>query len=122
MVLAFQLVSFTLFISFMLWAPAAAVIFCARRMGLTEPDRAIFYWRALKWPALAGILMMWGSSYLAYPSLNSPDVWCFGIFLAYWITFRNTGKKKPPTKPKQVRARIKQVGGRLVLVSEVTTG
>lgn len=116
------IVSFSLFMTFMVWAPAAAILYIYRRLRFAPSERAHFYWRVLKWPALAGILAIWATGLVDQYQLISPDLFFYGLFLAYWITFRNAGRDdNHHTEPRRVRARLKQVGGRLVIVSETTT-
>src|SRR4051812_49595657 len=120
MVLLIVLASFSLFMPFRAWAPAAAFLFIYKRLNVPAPDVAYGYWRVLKWPALAGIISFWITDLLLLHERMSSDVFLFALFLGYWICLRNVGhdkNQKKKTEPR-VRARLKQIGGRLVVVPE----
>jgi hypothetical protein len=120
MVLLLILASFSLFLTYMAWAPVACYLYICKRLSVPAPERTYGYCRVLKWPALAGIISFWATDVLVQHVRIPSDVFFFALFLGFWFFFRNAGDNNNRKKKKEprVRARLQQVGGRLVVVPE----
>lgn len=113
-------ISLAFYMCFVIWALAVAWLVMDRITHKPFHPRAQFLRRVLKWPALLGIYLMTGSQIIVSRTIDGPEIWIGGLFLIFWICFRNFGDHDDPPKKdkKPVRARVKQIGGRLVIVAE----
>lgn len=121
LLLYITLISSLVWCSFALWAPCSALLYLYKHFKLNPPPDVLACWRLLKWPSLAGIIAMAICSVLAYRTLLNPNMWPLALFTVYWVLFRNIGKDDDkPKQQRRIRARVKRIGGRLVVVPEPT--
>lgn len=115
----FLYISLALYGVFTIWSCAVASLIVDAIMRHDFGPRALWLRRTLKWPALLGVITFTTGGMLLNHTFFGLDFWTGLLFLAFWWRFRNYGDDEPPkTDRKRVRARIKQIGGRLVVVPE----
>lgn len=116
---AFIYLGIAMYLTFGVWACSVLLLVLDKLGGIPFSTKSLAVRRALKWPALAGILLFTTGSMTLTGKLFGLEFWVGLLFLTFWWVFRNYGDDQtPPEDRKRVRARIKQIGGRLVIVPE----